>query len=72
VDISPDYRQLYNDYGNYIGSELVGYSLSQGLTIQSTDVDNIEMISRDITDLIGSGVNFISQAPEYYYTKLAS
>jgi len=70
VDIIPDYRQIYNDYGNNIGSELAGYSLSQRLTIQSTDVDNIEAISRDITELIGSGVNFSSEAPEYYYTKL--
>lgn len=70
VDISPDYRQLYNDYGNMIGSELVGYNLSQRLTIQSTDVDNIEVISRDITELIGAGVNFFSESPEYYYTKL--
>lgn len=71
VDIIPDYRQIYNDVGYNIGSELVGYSLSQRLTIQSTDVDNIEIISRDITDLIGSGVNFFSEAPEYYYTKLS-
>lgn len=70
VDITPDYRQIYNDSGNYVGSELTGYSLSQRLTIQSTDVDNIEAVSRDITDLIGSGVNFSSEAPEYYYTKL--
>lgn len=70
VDISPDYRQIINDNGFNIGSELVGYSLSQRLTIQSTDVDNIEVISRDITELIGSGVNFSSEAPEYYYTKL--
>ena len=70
VEINPDYRQIYNDSGNFIGSELAGYSLNQRLTIQSEDVDNIEAISRDITDLIGSGVNFISEAPEYYYTKL--
>jgi len=70
VDISPDYRQIYNNYGNHIGSELIGYSLSQKLTIQSADVDNIETISRDISELIGSGVNFYSEAPEYYYTKL--
>jgi len=71
VDISPDYRTIYNDNGNYIGSELVGYSLSQRLTIQSTDVDNIETISRDITELIGAGVNFYSESPEYYYSKLS-
>ncbi len=70
VNISPNYKQIYSDNGNFIGSELVDYSLSQKLTIQSTDVDNIEVISRDITELIGSGVNFYSEAPEYYYTKL--
>jgi hypothetical protein len=70
VNISPDFRQLYNDLGNNVGSELVGYYLSQRLTIQSTDVDNIEVISRDITELIGKGVDFSSEPPEYYYTKL--
>lgn len=70
VDISPDYRQIYNDNGYQIGSELAGYYLSQRLTIQSTDVDSIEIISRDITELIGAGVNFSSESPEYYYTKL--
>jgi hypothetical protein len=70
VDINPDYRQIYNDNGNITGQELVGYNLSQRLTIQSTDVDNIEVVSRGITELIGSGVNFASEAPEYYYTKL--
>lgn len=70
VEINPDYRQIYNDNGNFIGTELAGYSLRQRLTIQSTDVDKIEVISRDITELIGSGVNFFSEAPEYYYTKL--
>ena len=71
VEISPDYRQIYNNFGNHIGTELNGYSLSQRLTIQSTEVDNIETISRDITELIGAGVNFYSEAPEYYYSKLS-
>ncbi|WP_312635367.1 SIMPL domain-containing protein [Oscillibacter sp.] len=70
VTIEPDYREIYNDYGNYVDSELKGYSLSQRLTIQSSDVEGIEVISRDITELIGSGVNFYSESPEYYYTKL--
>ena len=70
VNISPDYREVYSDSGNYMGSELRGYSLSQRLTIQSSDVAGIEAVSRDITDLIGSGVNFTSESPEYYYTKL--
>ena len=70
VDISSDFRQIYSANGGHIGQELIGYSLSQRLTIQSTDVDSIENISRDISELIGAGVNFYSEAPEYYYTKL--
>ncbi|OQA06097.1 MAG: hypothetical protein BWY65_02276 [Firmicutes bacterium ADurb.Bin373] len=70
VSINPNYRQIFDNHGNNVGSELVGYYLNQGLTIQSTDVDSIEIISRGITELIGTGVNFTSEAPEYYYTKL--
>lgn len=48
-----------------------GYQLSQHVTIQSKDVDRIEQLSREITELINSGVEFYSQSPSYYYTKLA-
>ncbi|MCL2336092.1 MAG: SIMPL domain-containing protein [Firmicutes bacterium] len=70
VSITQNYTNNYNNAGNVISSTLTGYTLSQDVTIQSTNVDNIEKISRDITELIDSGVNFISNPPEYYYTKL--
>ena len=34
------------------------------------NIDKIENISRDISGLIESGVQFASEEPEYYYTKL--
>lgn len=40
------------------------------MSITSTDIDKIESISRDISGLIESGVQFASEEPEYYYTKL--
>ena len=70
VDISPDYRYTYDANGYLTESRLVGYSLSQRLAIQSPDVNNIENISRDISELISAGVDFHSDAPEYYYTRL--
>lgn len=53
-----------------IGEYPDGYDLSQELQITSSDVDKIDAISRDITELIDAGVEFISGSPEYYYTKL--
>jgi len=48
-----------------------GYSLSQTVDIESKEVEKIEGVSRRITELIDAGVELSSQAPRYYYTKLA-
>lgn len=70
VNISRHYESLYNDEGNYVGDELAGYDLYQDVCITSSDIDKVEKISRDITGLIESGIEFTSDSPEYYYTKL--
>ncbi|WP_431157868.1 SIMPL domain-containing protein [Winogradskyella poriferorum] len=64
-------KQLYASNGNYIGEEFVGYELRQTLQIESKEVDKIERISREITELLNQGVQFYSESPRYYYTKLA-
>ncbi|MEP5255032.1 SIMPL domain-containing protein [Winogradskyella rapida] len=64
-------KQLYTINGDYAGEEFVGYELTQSLEIKSEDVDKIEKVSREITELLNQGVQFYSQAPRYYYTKLA-
>lgn len=64
-------KQLYNASGEYAGEEFVGYELSQSIEIKSKEVDKIEKVSREITELLNQGVEFYSQAPRYYYTKLA-
>jgi hypothetical protein len=64
-------KQLYSSNGNYIGEEFVGYELRQSVQIESKDVDKIEKISREITELLNQGVQFYSESPRYYYTKLA-
>ncbi|MBS6953068.1 MAG: SIMPL domain-containing protein [Enterocloster asparagiformis] len=70
VRISPTYTSTYDDEGRYIGDVQTGYELVQSMTVTSGDIDKVELISRDITNLIESGVELESDLPEYYYTKL--
>ena len=64
-------RSKYTDDGKYIGDEFLGYILTQSLQIESSDVEKVEKISREITELLNKGIQFYSQSPRYYYTKLA-
>ena len=64
-------KQVYSENGNYVGEEFVGYELTQSIKIESKDVDKIEKLSREITELLNQGVKFYSEPPRYYYTKLA-
>ncbi len=71
VDISKDYKEKYNAEGKNIGTEFAGYILSQSLTVDSKNIDRVEKISREVTELIQSGIEFNSNSPSYFYTKLA-
>ena len=70
VNFNKDFNYIYNDNGTQ-QSIFNGYNLTQTVTIQSKNVDKTEKISRESSDLINSGIEFYSNAPEYYYTKLA-
>jgi len=61
----------YSTNGEYIGLKFVGYELTQKVQIESNEVTKIEGISREITELLNQGVKLYSEAPRYYYTKLA-
>lgn len=70
VDISQRYRTEYDESGNYVRDYPDGYDLYQSLTVTSNDIDKVEVVSRDITKLIESGIEFASYSPEYYCTTL--
>ena len=72
IDISKRYVSNYNEEGNYVGDTFDGYELYQTVTVSSEDVDSVEKLSRDITELIEQGVEFTSNNPEYYYRDLDS
>lgn len=64
-------KARYSNDGNYIGEDFLGYVLTQSLKVESKEVEKVETISREITELLNKGIQFYSQPPRYYYTKLA-
>jgi hypothetical protein len=47
-----------------------GFSMSQSISLSSTDIPRVEKISREVTDLISQGVAITSYPPAYLYTRL--
>jgi hypothetical protein len=70
VDINKEFDSYYDKNGNH-HSTFTGYRLTQRIELESNEVEKIESISREITELINQGVEFYSYNPQYYYTKLS-
>lgn len=58
-----------NEKGNDT-NDIQGYRLSQGIEIRSYNVERIDKVAREVTELINQGIEFTSPAPQYFYTKL--
>ena len=58
-----------NDKG-YETNDIQWYRLNQTVEVRSYDVDKVDRVSRESTELIDKGIEFTSPAPEYFYTKL--
>jgi len=70
VDIEKEFDDVYDNLGNKTKSVFIGYRLLQHVEIESNEVDKVEGISRQVSELINLGVEFYSESPAYYYTKL--
>ncbi|HRO05333.1 MAG TPA: SIMPL domain-containing protein [Ferruginibacter sp.] len=71
IRIDKDFNTKYDQDGRMIGNEFTGYNLRQTVTVDSRDIVKVEKISREITELIESGIEFTSSSPSYYYSKLS-
>jgi len=58
-----------NEKGNDT-NDIQGYRLIQGVQIRSNDVDRIDAVSRESTELIDQGIEFESDPAQYFYTKI--
>lgn len=71
VYIEKQFEDIYDGSGNKVKSVFSGYGLSQMIQVESKEVDKVEEISREISELINLGVEFSSSQPQYFYTKLS-
>jgi uncharacterized protein len=71
VEINKDFNNTYDESGRQTGSVFTGYNLRQVIKLESKDVNKVEKISREITELIQSGIELTSLPPAYYYSKLS-
>lgn len=70
VSIDKDYDYQYDDNGRRY-SIFTGHSLRQRIEVQSGDIELVEDVSRQITELINRGIEINSPSPHYYYTGLS-
>ena len=70
VNVNRQTEPVYQD-GRYVGDRFTGYELRQEFRIESTDVEAVESVSREISSLIAQGVRMDAEQPEYFYTKLS-
>ena len=59
-----------NEKGNDT-NDIEAYLVSQNVDVKSGEVERVANLSRNSTELIDQGIEFISYAPEFLYTKLA-
>lgn len=71
VDINKNFETQYDNSGRRTGEVFTGYTLTQTVKVQSKEIAKVEKVSREITGLIQSGVEFNSFPPSYYYTQLS-
>lgn len=70
VNINHISKEIYDENGNFRGTEYDGYDLYQSITVSSHNLDAVEKVSTDISSLLSSGIQFTSGAPEYYCTTM--
>jgi hypothetical protein len=69
--INKEFNTRFDENGRQISQEFSGYNLTQSVRIESKDVEKIDKLSREATELIENGIEFNSSSPAYYYSKLA-
>lgn len=62
---------LYERTSNGANTNTIeGYLLRQNIRVETKNVDLVDTLSRDASELINQGIGLESMPPEYYFTKL--
>lgn len=71
ISISPVFTNEIYKYSSSGDTGPREYTLTQNITIQSTDLKKITDMAKNTLSVINEGVLFSTQSPEYYYSKLS-
>ena len=71
VVINKEFDTKTDMNGRQISQEFTGYNLTQTVKVESRDIDKVDKIAREVTELIQSGIEFNSSSPLFYNTKLS-
>ncbi len=71
INTEKDYRYEWDSRNSRNIQFFNGYSLTQTINIKSKEVEKIEKITREVSELLDKGIELNVSSPEYYYTKLA-
>lgn len=71
INITKIFNNKSDENGRTLESVFAGYSLTQRIKVESKNIDKVEAISREVTELIEQGIEFNSTEPSYYYSKLS-
>lgn len=69
ISTRPKYESHWEN-GHWV-ENFEGYVSEQSIRVESKDVDKIEKIIREISELYDQNIKISSDDPEYYYTKLS-
>jgi hypothetical protein len=71
ISIQKEFAETRDNNGRTISSVFTGFKLYQRVTVESKNIDNVEIVSREVTKLIEGGIEISSLEPSYFYTKLS-
>lgn len=70
TNVSKEFDQYYDDDKQRYLRTYKGLLLSSEIIISSNNVDAVELVYQNISELLKQGVNFVARAPRYYYTQI--
>lgn len=71
IDADKETEYIYDRASGHGYNKFIGHRLSQTVVIESNDVDKVERVQREISELLDRGIQLDNNHLSYYYTKLS-
>jgi len=68
--VETDVLYARNEEGHYLQDQVIGYVLSQPVTVTTDNVELVSRVAQSVTQLIEAGLQIQSGQPSYIYTEI--